>query len=520
MSGSGDYTLTPNLNLYKPVSNKDVGAWGTHWNLNADTMDSALATSGSGGLFLPLSGGAMVGPTTFTGTVTSGAASPATPPLLQTTWNVNNSDGAVTTYQCQTDNQTYINNPVGQNIWANRNELFYRSPTPTNTRTSYIAATSHTLAFTDRGTAAGAPQIWAHLMECSDHTGHPSSVGGQLLTLEVDIGAAGLDDANNRAAVVVVGATYNYPTNASSEFTSGISVSSGDAGATFKDQLTLAGKFNRAGINFTQSTSVGNAPAIWLNTGQSIAFDNAANMQFRWSAANSRYEFQWLGSPHWSLNPAGDVTVTGTETITGSLTVGGTVSGAGFTSLLASPPPIGSTAAAAGSFTTLAASGAVSGAGFSNYLASPPAIGGTAAAAGTFTTLRANYWLFAAFNVGASLVPAAGNYGAIAWNVSNGGAETSYVNCYTGGAGTSHTFWQQTGASTSTRLMDIGPTGNVTHYGSAGINGPTGPTWTSGSAAPAAVAPVGSLYSRVGGAVGATLYVSRGAGTWAPVAGV
>lgn len=43
-----------------------------------------------------------------------------------------------------------------------------------------------------------------------------------------------------------------------------------------------------------------------------------------------------------------------------------------------------------GSFTTLAASSTVSGAGFSTYLASPPAIGGTAAAAGSFTTLGAS----------------------------------------------------------------------------------------------------------------------------------
>lgn len=48
----------------------------------------------------------------------------------------------------------------------------------------------------------------------------------------------------------------------------------------------------------------------------------------------------------------------------------------------------------------------------------------------------------------------------------------------------------------------------------------SGPTWTSGTAAPSATEPVGSLYSRVGGAVGATLYVSRGSGTWAAVAGV
>jgi hypothetical protein len=48
----------------------------------------------------------------------------------------------------------------------------------------------------------------------------------------------------------------------------------------------------------------------------------------------------------------------------------------------------------------------------------------------------------------------------------------------------------------------------------------TGPTWTTGTAAPTATTPIGSLYSRVGGAVGATLYVSRGSGTWAAVAGV
>jgi hypothetical protein len=47
-----------------------------------------------------------------------------------------------------------------------------------------------------------------------------------------------------------------------------------------------------------------------------------------------------------------------------------------------------------------------------------------------------------------------------------------------------------------------------------------GPTWSSGTAAPSTTCPVGSLYSRVGGAVGSTLYVSRGGGTWVAVAGV
>jgi hypothetical protein len=73
----------------------------------------------------------------------------------------------------------------------------------------------------------------------------------------------------------------------------------------------------------------------------------------------------------------------------------------------------------------------------------------------------------------------------------------------------------------------VGGQADFTVSGGAGIargamqvGGATGPTWSTGAAAPAATAPVGSLYSRVGGAVGATLYVSRGGGTWAAVAGV
>jgi hypothetical protein len=46
---------------------------------------------------------------------------------------------------------------------------------------------------------------------------------------------------------------------------------------------------------------------------------------------------------------------------------------------------VGATTANTGAFTTLSASSTVSGTGFSTYLASPPAIGGTASAAGTFT---------------------------------------------------------------------------------------------------------------------------------------
>ena len=67
MSGTSDYTVTPNLGLFKPIANMAVGTWGDLWNSNADAIDSAIHASTGGGPFLPLAGNSTVfGPTTFT----------------------------------------------------------------------------------------------------------------------------------------------------------------------------------------------------------------------------------------------------------------------------------------------------------------------------------------------------------------------------------------------------------------------------------------------------------------------
>ena len=50
--------------------------------------------------------------------------------------------------------------------------------------------------------------------------------------------------------------------------------------------------------------------------------------------------------------------------------------------------------------------------------------------------------------------------------------------------------------------------------------GTSGPTWSVGTGAPSGTKPKGSIYSRTDGAVGTTLYVSQGSGTWNPIAGV
>jgi hypothetical protein len=57
-----DYTNTPNLGLYKPTNMGDTDSWGLHLNANADLLDAAV---GTGGPYLPLSGGTLTGSLTL-----------------------------------------------------------------------------------------------------------------------------------------------------------------------------------------------------------------------------------------------------------------------------------------------------------------------------------------------------------------------------------------------------------------------------------------------------------------------
>jgi hypothetical protein len=103
-------------------------------------------------------------------------------------------------------------------------------------------------------------------------------------------------------------------------------------------------------------------------------------------AADTDYALGIEGGTMWFGVPVGQQFkwYSGT-TNTASLTSAGLLTATSFAG--AHNGTVGATTPNTGAFTTLSASSTVSGTGFSTYLASPPAIGGTAAAAGTFTTI-------------------------------------------------------------------------------------------------------------------------------------
>jgi hypothetical protein len=117
-------------------------------------------------------------------------------------------------------------------------------------------------------------------------------------------------------------------------------------------------------------------------------------------------------------------------------------------------------------------------------------------------------------------------HGEMQWTFDSSGSRSSFIRCdgtsSGGGMGISfqESYFVIVDAPTETARMFVSNSGTVSSGSALQIGGLSGPTWTTGSAAPSSTQPVGSLYSRVGGAVGATLYVSRGGGTWAAVSGV
>ena len=134
------------------------------------------------------------------------------------------------------------------------------------------------------------------------------------------------------------------------------------------------------------------------------------------------------------------ITLTGTVTTSGSLTLGGTLGSIANSQLTNSSitfgvtaqalgstvsaingVTIGASSASTGAFTTLSASSTVSGTGFSTYLASPPAIGGSTAAAGTFTALTATGTTTLATSLTGALSASSGVVSAGTLSIANGG---------------------------------------------------------------------------------------------------
>lgn len=125
------------------------------------------------------------------------------------------------------------------------------------------------------GAAPGdARVVWAIVAEARDDSGQPSSTGAQLLAIEVDVEAAGLDDAGTRRGVVVIfsktdAAASMEGSHAFQAFTS--------TASTIKTSFKASAVHSEAVFDSRDSTLNVGAHGMWLATGHDIALDTSAN---------------------------------------------------------------------------------------------------------------------------------------------------------------------------------------------------------------------------------------------------
>ncbi len=323
--------------------------------IDGTPLAAGIGTSGSpASIALP---GIVVG-NTQTGAEVSLASSAATDFAAQHSSYIVNHNGGTPSVISNHRTDTIIYNSPANFVWAGLDRLIWAgTQTPSGTSTAqhvgrYVQTIRAALGTNSSGTPLPQPQLWAACLEMRDTTGQPSSVTNAMLTVEMDLVANGLDDANSRVIQSLV-VEQNDTSGAAVEVGNIISVNLA-AGSTghAKNVFGVNIPFSNSVLNTTNAAQMSGAAAIRMAAGHAIAFEptgsynlslSAQDGTLRWHQGALSYvvgrgltvgwQYVVSGATTLPYNYAGDIVfLTGSGTYSVTLPSANTVpAGVGFT---------------------------------------------------------------------------------------------------------------------------------------------------------------------------------------------
>jgi hypothetical protein len=277
MSGT-DYTTTPNLALYKPISNRAIGTWGDLWNSNADTLDAALGSSANGP-FLPLNGGTVSTASSMPSQIIltptpPGAANAPNGAQLASHLTAQFTGGTIddpSFFNIHAD--TTVQGAPVTGIWSLYGAVSY---TGTGGNGGLVASAGQGVRKVhNAGGSANNPSLWGALFNYIDQTNTDSAQTNYGSAVEIGMACGGTDSANNRR---MLGMYLNkwLSTDAAPVCHMGIQLAANVGSFDLMQQLY--GPFNVAAIDLRSATrSSPSAHTLWLSEASASPGDVAWN---------------------------------------------------------------------------------------------------------------------------------------------------------------------------------------------------------------------------------------------------
>ena len=257
---------------------------------------SAIPTGGGpGSAFLP---GIVTGNSAAAAEFSQAGSQPTDFAVLHSSYIVGHSGGptggVVATNQ---RSDTIIYNSPNNYIWGGLDRLQWngtQTPDPSNPAqhvARYIQAIRATAGTDSSGKVLPQPQVWATCVQYVDQTGLPTSKTNAAQGMELDFHANGADDMNGGDGGRYLASFALLQTDTSGpavEAANGLLVTLiGGHQGSFKRAIRVAAPFSQAALCTRWSQQLSGAHAIWLASGQHVAFSSDGSCYLTYDQATN-----------------------------------------------------------------------------------------------------------------------------------------------------------------------------------------------------------------------------------------